>query len=119
MGNGFCHVELSTSDLKAAREFYGQMFDWQIQEFPGGEQPYFLVNTGSEPGGGMMGLPMPGVPVAWTMYILVEDLDAACAKALDLGGKLLKERTPVTDMGWFAIISDPQGACFGLWQAKM
>ena len=119
MGNPFVHVELTTSDLAKAKDFYTQLFDWKLEEYTGDGQPYFMVATGSDPMGGMMGLPMPGVPVAWSVYIQVEDLDAAIAKLVKLGGKVWKERTEVPDMGWFAIASDPQGANFGLWQAKI
>ena len=119
MGNPFVHLELTTSDLGKAKDFYTKMFDWQLQEYSGGGMPYLLINTGQEPGGGMMALPMPGAPVAWGMYIAVDDLDAASAKLEKLGGKVLMPRTEVPDMGWFIIASDPQGATFGLWQAKM
>lgn len=118
MGNTFCYMELTTHNLDGAKEFYGQMFDWQLQEYPGAGQPYFMINTGAEPMGGMMGLPMPQVPTTWCIYIKVDDLDAACAKLEKLGGKIFKERTEVPEHGWFAIASDPQGAFFGLWQDK-
>ena len=119
MGNPFCYMELTTSNLPGAKDFYSKMFDWQLEEFAGAGQPYFMVNTGSEPAGGMMGLPMPQVPTTWCVYILVDDLDSAVAKLEKLGGKVLKERTEVPEYGWFVIASDPQGAFFGLWQAKM
>jgi predicted enzyme related to lactoylglutathione lyase len=118
MGNPFCYVELTTRDLKGAKEFYSQMFDWKLEEFAGAPMPYFMVNTGVDPMGGMMGLPMPEVPTAWTVYIMVDDIDAACAKLTKLGGKVWKERTEVPEYGWFAVVSDPQGAPFALWQAK-
>jgi hypothetical protein len=119
MGNPFVHLELTTSDLDKAKDFYTKMFDWKLQEFKGDGPPYLLIDTGKEPGGGMMAQPMPGVPVAWGMYIAVDDLDAAGAKLQKLGGKILMPRTEVPDMGWFIVASDPQGATFGLWQAKM
>jgi predicted enzyme related to lactoylglutathione lyase len=116
MGNRFCHLELTTHDLAGAREFYRQMFEWEIQAFPNPGKPYFMINTGQEPQGGMMDLPMPGVPTAWSVYVAVDDLDAACAKLERLGGKIMMSRTEVPGAGWFAFASDPQGAYFGLWQ---
>lgn len=76
-----------------------------MQEWGGGPEPYVMVNTGI----------MPGVPVCWAMYVAVEDLDASCAKLKELDGQIMKERTDVPEIGWFAIVADPQGATFGLW----
>ncbi len=116
MGNPFCWLELTTEDLAKAREFYGKLFDWQIDPAPQMPQTYQFIQTGAEPGGGMLKTPMPGVPTAWTVYVLVEDVAAAAAQAKELGASILVEETPVKGHGWFAVIQDPQGAVLGLWQ---
>jgi len=115
MGNPFCHLELTTDNLPGAKAFYSELFDWQLSEFPSPDMPYTLINTGKDPGGGMMDLPDPQVPVGWTMYVLVEDVAAACAKARGLGGHVFKGPQDIPGVGTFAIIGDPQGAVFGLW----
>jgi predicted enzyme related to lactoylglutathione lyase len=53
------------------------------------------------------------VPSYWQIYFNVDDVDAAFRKALDAGGR---EMVPPQDFpgGRFAIVSDPQGASFGL-----
>ena len=43
---------------------------------------------------------------------------SATRKAKDLGAQVMRDVTPVTDMGWFSIIVDPTGAHLGLWQSK-
>jgi predicted enzyme related to lactoylglutathione lyase len=50
--------------------------------------------------------------------VQVKDVDATVRKAETLGGKTMLGKTEVMGMGWLAIISDPQGAMFGFWQAK-
>ena len=118
MPNPFCYLELTSENLDGAREFYSKLFEWKIDEMPGAQIPYYMVDTGSEPQGGMMAPPEPGIPTAWLMYVLVDDVAATCDKLKGLGGKVLKDKAPVPDMGWFAVVADPQGAVFGLWENK-
>ncbi len=118
MANPFVHVELNTTDLDQAKQFYQQLFDWRLQEMPMAQGAYFLIEVGEGTGGGMMTHPMPGAPSTWLPYVQVDDIEAATQKALSLGATQVKEVTPVSDMGWFSIISDPTGAVLGLWQSK-
>ena len=64
----------------------------------------------------MMSIPEPGIPTSWMVYIEVDDVDAMCAKITGTGGKVWKETQEVPGMGRFAVVCDPQGAFFGLWQ---
>ncbi len=119
MGNPFCHVELATSDLGKARDFYTQLFDWKLEEAPmGGGQSYTMIQVGEGTGGGMMTNPMPGAPSAWLAYVLVDDIHASTAKAKSLGATVMRDVTEVMDAGWLSIIVDPTGAVLGLWKAK-
>ena len=117
MGNPFCHLELTTYNVEGAKEFYGKVFDWKLNEFPGASMPYTMIGTGSEPGGGITGLPMPGVPTAWTAYIETEDVDATCEKVTAAGGRVWYGPDDVPNVGRFAVVCDPQGAYFGLWKS--
>lgn len=120
MANPFVHVELNTQDLPKAKEFYGKLFDWKTQDMdtgPGGT--YTVINPGEGTGGGMMKHPMPGAPSMWLAYVLVDDLDAATAKARSLGANIIKEATEVPGMGRFSIFLDPTGAALALWEPKL
>ncbi|MHC4251658.1 MAG: VOC family protein [Planctomycetota bacterium] len=120
MGNPVCHFELMTTDAEAAKEFYGKLFDWKLQtgpEAPGGMPPYTLIDAGTPPMGGIMAKPDPAIPTSWSLYIQVDSLDATVAKVAELGGSVLKEKSEVPGMGWFAVISDPQGGVIGVWEA--
>lgn len=118
MANPFCHVELNTTDVKKAKEFYGKLFDWKLEdmESPGGG--YTMIGVGEGTGGGMMKNPIPGAPSFWLAYILVDDIQASTKKAQSLGASVMRDVTPVGDFGWFSVIADPTGAHFALWKAK-
>ena len=115
MGNRFCHLGLATKNLGAAKDFYSKVFDWELSDSPGMDAPYTMIDTGQEPSGGMMVLPDPQVPVSWTMYVEVDNVANTCGRIKELGGQIFKEPEEVPGMGTFAIVSDPQGAVFGLW----
>lgn len=121
MANPFVHVELNTSDLEKAKEFYSKLFQWQLEDLPNTAVPdgsYTIVKVGEGTGGGIM-KQVPGGPSGWLAYVGVDDIHAATQKAKSLGGQVMKEVTEVPDMGWLSFIRDPTGAVLGLWQSKM
>ena len=115
MGNPFVHVELSTTDPAKAKSFYGQLFDWKLEDTEmGPDMTYTMIQPGEGTGGGLMKQMMPGAPSSWLAYVVVDDVKAATAKAKSLGAAVLKDVTEVPGMGWFSIITDPTGAALGL-----
>lgn len=118
MANPFVHVELNTTDVAKAKTFYGQLFNWGLEDVPMGEHAYTMIKVGQGTGGGMMKHPVPGAPSAWLAYVEVDDIQAATKKASSLGAKIMKDVTEVMGMGWFSIVIDPTGAAIGLWQTK-
>jgi len=114
MANPFIHLELATSDLAGARDFYRGLFDWQLEEMPG--MDYTLIKVGEGTGGGMMQNPVAGAPSSWLAYVLVDDAAAFTEKARALGATICKETTEIPGVGWFSVITDPTGATFALWQ---
>jgi len=117
MANTFVHTELNTTDVRKAKEFYGKLFDWQLEDMAGG-MDYTLIKAGENSIGGIMKHPMPGAPSFWLSYVLVDDIHASTAKAKSLGATPIKEAQEVPGMGWFSIFLDPTGACFAIWQTK-
>jgi predicted enzyme related to lactoylglutathione lyase len=119
MANSFVHVELSTTDPAKAKGFYGQLFSWKMEDMQmGPDMTYTMIQPGEGAGGGLMKQLMPNAPSAWLVYVDVDDVKAATAKAQSLGATVMKDVTEVPNMGWFSIIVDPTGAPLGLWQAK-
>jgi uncharacterized protein len=119
MANPFVHVELNTTDVGKAKTFYGQLFDWKLEDVPMGPGSYTVIKVGEGTGGGMMKHPVPGAPSMWLAYVLVDDIAAATQKAKSLGATVMKDVTEVMGMGWLSIILDPTGAPLGLWKPKM
>ncbi len=107
MANPFVHVELNTTDVDKARDFYSQLFDWELEDMSMGPSgTYTVIKVGDGTGG------------FWLAYVLVDDIGAATKKAESLGAKIVKDSIEVPDMGWLSIIADPTGAALGLWQTK-
>ena len=119
MANPFVHVELHTGDLKRAKEFYGKLFDWKLEDtpMPGGGS-YTLIQVGNGTGGGMTTSPAPGVPPHWLAYVGVEDVRAATQKAKQLGAKVVQDVMEVGEYGTMSVITDPTGATLAMWQPK-
>ena len=120
MANAFVHVELNTTDLPKAKDFYSQLFEWQLQDAPMGDGSiYTMIGVGKGTGGGMMKHPVPGAPSMWLPYVGVDDIQASTEKARSLGAHIIKEVTEVPGVGWLSIFLDPTGACIALWKPKM
>lgn len=116
MGNPFVWVELHTHEPDKMKEFYGGLFDWNLEDIQVNGRNYTMVNVGDGTGGGIMKHPMPGAPAQWLPFVLVEDVAASTAKAASLGASVVQEKMEVPSYGWFSVIADPEGAVLGLWQ---
>lgn len=119
----FCWVELGTSDPAAAKTFYAALFGWKPEDVPpGGGGAYTLLKKDGKDVAGLYGLTAEqrkvGVPSHWLPYVSVASADATAKKAAALGGKVFKQPFDVMDVGRMAILQDPAGATFALWQAK-
>lgn len=117
VNNSFGWAELNARGVEKALPFYSQVFGWTTKTSPMGEgQPYteFQLDGRSVAGAWEMNPMVPAeVPSYWQVYFTVDDVDAAHRKAIDAGAR---ELLPPQDFpgGRFAIVSDPQGASFGL-----
>ncbi len=119
----FCWPELSTSAQRAAESFYTKLFGWTIQETPMGPDSHYTIfqKEGQDVAAANQ---MPkeqaamGVPPNWLSYASTNDVDASVAKAQGLGGTLVAGPFDVMEHGRMAVLNDPTGATFALWQAK-
>jgi predicted enzyme related to lactoylglutathione lyase len=117
-------VDLATPDLAASEEFYAALFGWvfDAQDTGDAENPYVLATQSGKAVAGMMRLTPEmregGMPPVWSTYVTVRDADESVAKAKDLGGAVLREPMDVMDAGRMAVLADPTGAVFCVWQPK-
>lgn len=116
MNNSFCHVELLTKDPEKAKAFYGKLFSWKFEDMSSqGGMPYTMIQTGAEPGGGIMKAPEQA-PVGWGVYVLVDNVAQYAKKTVELGGGVLVPEQEVPGYGKFVVIQDPTGGVISLWQ---
>jgi predicted enzyme related to lactoylglutathione lyase len=119
MANAFVHVELNTTDVDQAKKFYGQLFDWRLEDVPMGPSGrYTMIKPATGTGGGILKHPMPGEPSFWLAYVEVEDIAASTQKAQSLGAQVIRDVTEVPGAGWLSIIRDPTGGVLGLWKSS-
>jgi uncharacterized protein len=123
--NGVVHFEIYARDAEKLAKFYSSLFDWTIEAMPGMDYHYVkTVDTDdkrvpTQPGsinGGLLVRPAGFEDPGWINYVNVESLDPAVKRAQDLGANVMKPRTAVPGMGWFAMLVDPQGNSFAMWQ---
>jgi len=113
----FCWADLMTADLAAAKEFYREMFGWSSIDLATPNGPYIHFQLGGDEVAGMFP-GIPGMPNCWNVYFSVASVDEMAAKAVAGGGKLMRPPFDALDAGRVAVVQDPQGAVFCLWQAK-
>jgi predicted enzyme related to lactoylglutathione lyase len=103
--------DLQSSDPERSKDFYTALLGWEIVRAPMGEFTYDMISLNGVPFGGIVDA-LPGVPDHWMSYIGTPDADAAAAKAVDLGGRIIAPPTDIPDVGRFAVLQDPTGAIF-------
>lgn len=119
----FCWIELATTDQAVAKNFYSALFGWSANDTPMGPGEFYTIFrlNGRDAAAGYTLRPdqrAQHVPPHWMPYISVENADASAATAQQLGGKVVAGPFDVMDAGRMAVIADPTGAFFCLWQAS-
>lgn len=113
MAGQIVHFELPADDTAKAREFWGGLFGWQFEAYPGPSE-YHMTQISDQTGGAITSMePGRRGPRA---YFDVEEIGAGVARVRELGGEA-GEPMPVPAMGWFSVCEDGQGNEFGLWQS--
>ncbi len=108
--------EIPADNVERARKFYGALFGWKIEKFPG-MTDYWHIDTGGgddTPDGGLMARKHPQQPI--TSYVNVESVTQFAAKVEKLGGKVCAPKTAVPQMGYFAVCQDTENNTFALWE---
>jgi len=112
MPNPVVHFEIQAREPEQMQRFYSQMFEWKVDA--DNPMKYGMVDTGEENGirGGIGGAPTGDGRA--TFYVGVDDLDAALARAEELGGKRINEPMDVPGGPSIAHFADPEGNMIGL-----
>ncbi len=112
MAGKMVHVEIPSDDTAKARGFWGGLFGWAFEQYPGPSE-YHMTRIDDQSGAaisaetGKRGL---------RVYFDIDDAKAATSRVQELGGEAA-EPMPVPGMGWFVVCKDAEGNEFGLWQS--
>jgi predicted enzyme related to lactoylglutathione lyase len=118
----FCWIQIGTSDAKKAKDFYTQLFGWEAEDTPAGPMTYTLLKKNGKQLGGLYEMTpdmvAQGTQSHWLSYVAVDSADGTAQKAAKLGGRVMMDAMDVMDHGRMAVLQDPTGATFAVWQAK-
>ncbi len=115
----FGWIDLMTTDVPAAKAFYGGLFGWTSVDMPmGPDYAYTQFHKGGKRVAGLGPMPPggPEMPVVWSSYVMVADADVILAAVPGAGGQVIAPAMDIMSQGRMAMIADPSGAVVGLWQ---
>jgi predicted enzyme related to lactoylglutathione lyase len=112
MAGQMVHLEIPAGDTERARAFWGSLFGWEFQAFPGPSE-YHMARFSDSTGGAIYGA--EGDRRGTRVYFDVDDINAGSARVKELGGES-HDPMPVPGMGWFSTCTDVEDNEFGLWQ---
>lgn len=120
----FCWTEIASTDAARCKAFYTNVFGWKFKESNATDESFayheFTNGSGDYPSGGLYEISsaicgegeLP--PPHFLTYVAVENVDDNAQRAVELGGRLIKEPTDIPNTGRFALIQDPTGAMFAM-----
>jgi predicted enzyme related to lactoylglutathione lyase len=114
-----CWVDLFTSAPDKSVAFYSELFGWTHED--AGEDFGHYINLskdGARVAGAMGNDGSAGQPDAWSIYLLVADVEKAVATAEAEGGQVIMPAMEIGEIGVMGMVMDPAGAVIGIWQAK-
>ena len=113
-----CWVDLFTSDPERSQTFYAAVLGWEFEDQGEAYGGYTLARRDGEQVAGLMrNAGESGSPDAWSTYLATAAIDESAARATAAGARMIAPPMPVGELGVMAVLLDPAGALFGLWQA--
>jgi uncharacterized protein len=111
-------VDLGTSDVAAAANFYSNLFGWEAQDLGPDAGHYTMFTLRGKYVAAVGPLQNPQQPVAWSTYLATDDADATARKVKEAGGTVLMEPFDVFTSGRMGVFLDPTGAAVLAWQPR-
>jgi predicted enzyme related to lactoylglutathione lyase len=116
----FCWVDLAATDAPRAIEFYAGLFGWSARPQAANGGSFVRLTHAGDDFASLYQLRQPareaGIPSHWTPYVRVADLEATCSEVVALGGSVAVAPFVVDGVARIALVVDPVGASFGLWE---
>jgi predicted enzyme related to lactoylglutathione lyase len=112
-------IDLTVPDAAGLKDFYADVMGWTVSPISMGDYDDYAMVDSNGSGVGVAGVchargVNAAIPPVWMPYFRVDDVAAAVARCLDLGGELIKPVDPPQAYGVTAFLRDPQGTAFGL-----
>jgi predicted enzyme related to lactoylglutathione lyase len=115
----FSWVDLATTDADGAKRFYGSLLGWEFEDMPVPDAPpYSMATIGGRTVAALYAKRDDAQPSAWLSYVTVADADAIATRATELGATAISEPFDVLEAGRMAVLQDPTGAVFAIWQPR-
>jgi uncharacterized protein len=119
----FSWADVTTTDQDGAKRFYTGLFGWDADDRPVGDGVYYsMMQLDGRAAAAVSPQPQQqreaGLPPVWNNYVTVESADAAADRASELGATVHAPPFDVMDVGRMAVIQDPQGAFFMVWEPR-
>ncbi|MFF1383135.1 VOC family protein [Arthrobacter sp. NPDC058288] len=114
-----CWIDTEQPDVEAAAEFYSGLLGWTFEDVmpPGAPGRYLIAKLDGREVGGMAST--HGGTAVWSTYIAVEDADAAVQRLVVAGATVRSTPADAGEGGRSAVLNDPEGAEFRIWQARL
>jgi predicted enzyme related to lactoylglutathione lyase len=112
-----CHVEIPSTDVAKSKEFYEKVFGWKVELMPEVNYATWVPEEGPEGGFNLVKEPCTCGEAGCLVYIFVASVDEKAKEVEAAGGKMVKGKTAVGDVGWYALFEDPAGGVVGLWES--
>jgi uncharacterized protein len=115
-----CWIDTSQPDPEAAVDFYSALFGWEFENvMPPGAGMYFVGRLRGREVAAVSAIPeSASARASWDTYVAVESADETTSEVRDAGGGVVKEPFDVPGAGRMAVLTDPEGAAFCVWEAK-
>lgn len=111
------HIELSASNLKEAAQFYADVFNWELQDYPEMNYTTFTAEGGSGGGFSQVSDEYPAGTVL--IYINTHNLEKSLKKIKQYGGTVVMESYVIQGIGVMATFKDPTGNLVALLEPAM
>lgn len=112
-------VDLAIPDLARAMDFYGAVLGWEFVTGSVETGRYTICRVGGKAVAGIM--PHPDADATdfwWNVYLATDDCDATVQRVIDTAGSVINPPMDIMDQGRMAVLRDPAGSQFGLWQGR-
>ncbi|APU12527.1 MULTISPECIES: VOC family protein [Actinoalloteichus] len=112
-------IDLGIPDLARGIDFYRAVFGWEFVTGPPETGNYTICQLRGKAVAGLMANPdADAADFWWSVYLATDDCDATVERVVSAGGTIVNPAMDVMDQGRMAIVRDPAGSQFGLWQGR-